>query len=211
MFCRNCGTQNQDGAGFCCSCGAPLSSGGPAGGGAAAKAKNINVKLIGIVAAVVVVLFVAFKLLFGGGGGPEKSATKFVDSIFKGDGKTVVNMLPDKVIEEIMDEEDMTKKEMIEELNDYLEDKKDDMDDRYDKWSVKCKVLDTEDFSKRELRNLADRYEDSYDIDVKAAKTVSVKATLKADGETDSNTMDIVMVKIGSKWYVDYNSVRYFL
>lgn len=211
MFCRNCGTQNQDGAGFCCSCGAPLSSGGPAGGGAAAKAKNINVKLIGIVAAVVVVLFVAFKLLFGGGGGPEKSATKFVDSIFKGDGKAIVNMLPDKVIEEIMDEEDMTKKEMIEELNDYLEDKKDDMDDRYDKWSVKCKVLDTEDFSKRELRNLADRYEDSYDIDVKAAKTVSVKATLKADGETDSNTMDIVMVKIGSKWYVDYNSVRYFL
>ena len=211
MFCRNCGTQNQDGAGFCCSCGAPLSSGGPAGGGAAAKAKNINVKLIGIVAAVVVVLFVAFKLLFGGGGGPEKSATKFVDSIFKGDGKAIVNMLPDKVIEEIMDEEDMTKKEMIAELNDGLEYIKDDMDDRYDKWSVKCKVLDTEDFSKRELRNLADRYEDSYDIDVKAAKTVSVKATLKADGETDSNTMDIVMIKVGGKWYLEYSSInRYF-
>lgn len=211
MFCRNCGTQNQDGAGFCCSCGAPLSSGGPAGGGAAAKAKNINVKLIGIVAAVVVVLFVAFKLLFGGGGGPEKSATKFVDSIFKGDGKAIVNMIPDKVIEEIMDEEDMTKKEMIEELNDGLEYIKDDMDDMYDKWSVKCKVLDTEDFSKRELRDLADRYEDSYDIDVKAAKTVSVKATLKADGETDSNTMDIVMIKVGGKWYLEYNSIyRYF-
>lgn len=211
MFCRNCGTQNQDGAGFCCSCGAPLSSGGPAGGGAAAKAKNINVKLIGIVAAVVVVLFVAFKLLFGGGGGPEKSATKFVDSIFKGDGKAIVNMIPDKVVEEIMDEEDMTKKEMIEELNDGLEYIKDDMDDMYDKWSVKCKVLDTEDFSKRELRDLADRYEDSYDIDVKAAKTVSVKATLKADGETDSNTMDIVMIKVGGKWYLEYNSIyRYF-
>ncbi len=211
MFCRNCGTQNQDGAGFCCSCGAPLSSGGPAGGGAAAKAKNINVKLIGIVAAVVVVLFVAFKLLFGGGGGPEKSATKFVDSIFEGDGKAIVNMIPDKVIEEIMDEEDMTKKEMIEELNDGLEYIKDDMDDMYDKWSVKCKVLDTEDFSKRELRNLADRYEDSYDIDVKAAKTVSVKATLKADGETDSNTMDIVMIKVGGKWYLEYSSInRYF-
>ncbi len=211
MFCRNCGTQNQDGAGFCCSCGAPLSSGGPAGGGAAAKAKNINVKLIGIVAAVVVVLFVAFKLLFGGGGGPEKSATKFVDSIFKGDGKAIVNMIPDKVIEEIMDEEDMTKKEMIEELNDGLEYIKDDMDDMYDKWSVKCKVLDTEDFSKRELRDLADRYEDSYDIDVKAAKTVSVKATLKADGETDSNTMDIVMIKVGGKWYLEYSSInRYF-
>ena len=211
MFCRNCGTQNQDGAGFCCSCGAPLSSGGPAGGGAAAKAKNINVKLIGIVAAVVVVLFVAFKLLFGGGGGPEKSATKFVDSIFKGDGKAIVNMIPDKVIEEIMDEEDMTKKEMIEELNDGLEYIKDDMDDMYDKWSVKCKVLDTEDFSKRELRDLADRYEDSYDIDVKAAKTVSVKATLKADGETDSNTMDIVMIKVGGTWYLEYSSInRYF-
>ena len=211
MFCRNCGTQNQDGAGFCCSCGAPLSSGGPAGGGAAAKAKNINVKLIGIVAAVVVVLFVAFKLLFGGGGGPEKSETKFVDSIFKGDGKAIVNMIPDKVIEEIMDEEDMTKKEMIEELNDGLEYIKDDMDDMYDKWSVKCKVLDTEDFSKRELRDLADRYEDSYDIDVKAAKTVSVKATLKADGETDSNTMDIVMIKVGGKWYLEYSSInRYF-
>lgn len=211
MFCRNCGTQNQDGAGFCCSCGAPLSSGGPAGGGAAAKAKNINVKLIGIVAAVIVVLFVAFKLLFGGGGGPEKSATKFVDSIFKGDGKAIVNMIPDKVIEEIMDEEDMTKKEMIEELNDGLEYIKDDMDDMYDKWSVKCKVLDTEDFSKRELRDLADRYEDSYDIDVKAAKTVSVKATLKADGETDSNTMDIVMIKVGGKWYLEYSSInRYF-
>lgn len=211
MFCRNCGTQNQDGAGFCCSCGAPLSSGGPAGGGAAAKAKNINVKLIGIVAAVVVVLFVAFKLLFGGGGGPEKSATKFVDSIFKGDGKAIVNMIPDKVIEEIMDEEDMTKKEMIEELNDGLEYIKDDMDDMYDKWSVKCKVLDTEDMSKRELRDLADRYEDRYDIDVKAAKTVSVKATLKADGETDSNTMDIVMIKVGGKWYLEYSSInRYF-
>jgi hypothetical protein len=169
------------------------------------------VKLIGIVAAVIVVLFVAFKLLFGGGGGPEKSATKFVDSIFKGDGKAIVNMIPDKVVEEIMDEEDMTKKEMIEELNDGLEYIKDDMDDMYDKWSVKCKVLDTEDFSKRELRDLADRYEDSYDIDVKAAKTVSVKATLKADGETDSNTMDIVMIKVGGKWYLEYSSInRYF-
>lgn len=213
MFCRNCGAQNQDGAAFCHSCGASLSDEAQPGGGSKVLAqKKPNLTLIGIAAvAVVAVILVIFAItrLFGGNS-PEKAATKFVNSVFKGDGKAIVSMLPDEVVETIVENRDMTKKEMISDLNDSLESSIKSMDRRYDKWSVTCKVLDSEDLSNRELDNLIERYKDRYDVKVTDAKKVSVKATLKADDTTDSSTIDIITIKVKGSWYLDYGSVSSF-
>lgn len=212
MFCRSCGAQNKDGASFCSACGTPLGSAGQAGGAFASQPavrKKTDGKLIAIAAAaVVVVAFLLFRLFFGGGS-PESVAEKCCKAVFKGDGKTIVSLMPDKVIKGICDEEDMTKKEMIAELNESLEDNIDDMDRRYDKWKVSCKVLDTVSASRSELRSVAEFYDDYYDVKVTDAKSVTVRLTLKADGDTETDTVDIVTIKVGGSWYLDYRVLRY--
>lgn len=208
MFCRSCGAQNKDDAAFCQSCGAPLSS---AGAEASAPSvpqqakKKPNVMVIGI-AAVAVVVIVALVMLMGGQS--EKDVVKkLVNGINKGEAKSIVALIPDEVIEE----SGMTKKKMINKMEDSLDDMRDEFDDMYDKWSISYKILDSEDYSKKELKNLNERYEDYYDvdIDIKAAKTMNVKLTAKFDGDTESNTVDLTVIKVGRSWYLDVGSLSY--
>lgn len=207
MFCRSCGAQNKDDAAFCLSCGAPLSSTGAEASvpAVARQAKKPNVMVIGI-AAVAVVVIVALVMLMGGRS--EKDVIKkLVKGINKGDAKSIVALIPDEVIEE----SGMTKKKMTNNLEDSLDEMRDEFDDMYDKWSISYKILDSEDYSKKELKNLNERYEDYYDvdIDIKAAKTMNVKLTAKLDDDTESNTVDLIVIKVGRSWYLDFASLSY--
>ena len=170
----------------------------------APAAKKPNRKKFAFIAAAAVVAIVFLSTLLGGRS-PEKTAGTLADAIFKGDGKLYVSLMPDEVIEHTCDNLDFdNKKELIEYANDSLKESVEYYNDTYDKWSYSYKCLDTEDFSKTELRDLSREYEDKFDIKVDAAKTVQIKVSLNLDGETESETSDIVVVKIGGTWYVDY-------
>ena len=184
MFCRSCGAQNKDDATFCQSCGAPLSSaGGESAGtvGAVRPAKKPNIVLIGGAAIIVAVAVLLFVLL---GGRSEKAVVKkLVNGVTKGNAKSIVALVPDKVIEEVCDIQDMTKKELTEDLDDELDDLLDNINDMYDKWKITYKITDTDDYSNKELKRLKESYDDNYDVKVKDAKKLSVKLTLEADGD----------------------------
>lgn len=235
MYCRRCGTQNQDGTAFCRSCGEPLNAAAPAGGRPAAPQfgnrptapqfgngpaapqygsrpvaaqpkKNNNLILIGVAAAAVaVVVFLLFKLFFGGGGGPESIAEKAVDCIIDADAAGLVDLLPDELVEALMEEEDMTRKEMISELQDTLDDQIKQMDRRYDNWKITYEIDEVEDLSRREIRTLTDAYDDYYnvDIDVTEGKRITFELTRIADGDTDRYTKDLVVIKVDGSWYLD--------
>ena len=212
MFCRNCGAQNKDGAAFCQSCGAPLN--GEEAGSAVSSiprpVKGNNILLLGgAAAAVVIVIIVALVMLLGGRS--EKNVVKgLINGITKGNAKSIVSLIPDKVIDEVCDEQDMTKKELTNELDDMLDDMLEMINDEYDKWSITYKILDTDDYSKKELRNLSETYEDEFDIKVKDAKELTVKLTVKADGDTDSNTIKVPVIKVGKSWYLDFSNFNMY-
>lgn len=221
MFCGKCGAQNEDGATFCKECGAPLTADAPTPAQAPADQNGQNVtvagnklpvnrnQLIGIVAvaAVVLVVIIIIASLLGGGGS-QGVAEKYVNAMYKGDGKTVVNLMPKEFIEEMCDKRDIDKGEMIEDMNDTLELMIDALDDEYDKWSVSAKATKAKDLSDKKIEELEDRYENSLDVDmdIQAAQEVTLEITVKADGDKETEKVKLTVIKVGGKWYMDYFS-----
>lgn len=179
----------------------------PAPNGTAPAAKRPDLKKLVPLGAAALAVIVALVFLLGGRS-PEKTATDYVNAIFKADGKLYATLMPDELIEWTCDDLGLdSKKEFIEYLQDFLQGIVDDYDDNYDKWSYSCKILDTEDYSKKDLRALSKQYEDEFDIKLDAAKTVETKVTFKLDGETSSSTERLVVIKVGGSWYMDYSAM----
>lgn len=211
MFCGRCGTQNADSSAFCSECGAPLKSAAPVSpsvrpmrpSGMPTGNNNRKIGMIAVAAAAVVVLAVVL-VIFVGGRSYKSTVNKFVKAAFSADGKTMLSLLPDEVVEAACEEENMTRREAIEYLSEEFEDGIGSITSYYDDWKCSCEILDTEDYSRRELRSLQEDYDDEFGIDVKDAKTVTVEIVVTADGdELYSETTDLVVIKIGRSWYID--------
>ncbi len=208
MFCGNCGTENPEGTPFCAGCGAAL-------GGTKSKGGNFKVNPKVIIAAVVGVLAVVIlvTLLFGGNS-PTKVVDKFMAAVVDADAKGMMKQVSDDVIDYMMEEEDMDKddwNDQLDDLSDNMKDMYEQMEDYYDgKVKITYDVKSEKDLDEDELEDLQDYYEDKYDIKVKDAKTVKVKVTTKCGDYKDSNTMELVVVKIGGKWSIDIDSADMF-
>lgn len=214
MFCGHCGAKNEDGAIFCASCGARLSGMDQTSNVISmpetAQQKKKNTK-IGIIFSVVVLLI----LVLAGGSlinaqSYKKTVKQFYKAAFATDAKKVMKLLPKKMIEEEMKNSDYDSyDDMIDDMQDSLDGATDVIETTYGKkWKGSYKILDVEDIEGSELRDIKEDYED-YDLKIKKAKKVDVKIKIKGDGKENSTTSDVVVIKIGMKWYLDIQNSNY--
>jgi uncharacterized membrane protein YvbJ len=219
MFCGKCGAKNDDSAVFCAECGnriqaaAPVAPAAPAANPAPAAApvatgskpgftlNNRNIGIIAVAAVAVIALLISCFFIFGG-----RSYKDVVKDYFKAtekaDAKLMMELLPDDLIKYVMKEEDMTKKEMTEDLQDSL-----DMIHRYyDEVKISYKITDTEDFDKDELKEIKEMYEE-IDVKVKDAMIVEVEVTMELDGDERTTTQELTLIKVGGSWYLDIEDV----
>ena len=203
MFCSKCGIPLEDGVSCCPNCSAPVKSASarivpPSAG------KSFNFKdprLLGAVAMVVAVILL-FTMCFGGQS-YKKAVGNLIDGVFDADAKQVLKSFPDKLIDQMCDEEDMSKKELTAYLNDELGDVVDDLDYYYgNNWSVSHKVTGTEKYDSDDLKWIKEEYAE-IGIKVKDAKIVTVKMTIKVDGESQTTEAEFGVIKVGNSWYVD--------
>lgn len=214
MFCGKCGTQNADGVAFCAGCGAAL--------GGAKKAKkfdlskiNINLKdrktLIGLGAGVLV-LIVLLVLLFSGRSA-KGTAEAFMDAMIDADSEAMFELVPDKVMDYLMEEEGMTKrdlKEMYEELDEELADTYEWMEDYYGgKLKITYEIVDEEDVDKDDLEDIKELYEE-VDVKVKDAKVFEIKMTMKVGSHKETQNLELTVIKVGGSWYIDVNDIPGF-
>lgn len=212
MFCGKCGTKNADDAQFCTGCGAKL-NGEQLVKNSTTVAVNSNDKnrKVGMIAvAVIAVVVIALIIALFGGRSYKATVEKFVNAQFDADAEAIFELIPEKMITYVLEEEgydDDELDEFIEEGNEELQDQLDDIE-RYlgEDWTVSHEILTVEDVTGDELDDLKDDYED-IDIKVSAAKTVEVELTVKA-GETEtSDSLDISLIKVGRSWYLDLQSM----
>ena len=219
MFCGKCGAKNDDSAVFCAECGnriqaaAPVAPAAPAANPAPAAApvatgskpgftlNNRNIGIIAVAAVAVIALLISCFFIFGG-----RSYKDVVRDYFKAtekaDAKLMMELLPDDLIKYVMKEEDMTKKEMTEDLQDSL-----DMIHRYyDEVKISYEITDTEDFDKDELKEIKEMYE-AIDVKVKDAMIVEVEVTMELDGDERTTTQELTLIKVGGSWYLDIEDV----
>lgn len=197
MFCGKCGTQNEDDAVFCIGCGARLDGGqGTADAGkpeSPQTAAKLDHKKIGMIAVAIVAVLAIFLVIGLVGRKPyEKTAVRFFKEAADGDAKAMLKLLPPEMVDYM---EDMygDRKALIKSLE------SDDLEGM--KVSVKC--LDSEDVDSDDLADIKENYKDYLDIKVSDAKQVKLKITVKEDGETESDTIDIGVIKVGGSWYID--------
>ncbi len=222
MFCPQCGAQNADGSRFCGKCGEPMnpvnsgsnlpvvtrSSGKPASSVVTDVLTFLkaNVKLVGIVAGALAAILL-FSLLFGGRG-YKKTVNKFMDSVLDMDAKGMVAMLPDEVLDAALEEEGYSKKDMkklIAQLQEELDSAMSYMNMMGD-LKIKYKIVDAEDVSGEDLAYLKEMYSE-LGVKVSAAKEVEVELSVKVLGMTQTETLELVVIKIGRSWYIEADSM----
>lgn len=216
MFCGKCGTKNSDDAVFCKECGAPIGTAQKGPDKLAAvpsyslqssqRNRVVGIAAVGVVAVVVIALL--FALLSGRS--YKSTVTKFLDATFEADAKTILNLVPDNMIDYMLDDTGYDRADMNDALDELSEELQDEIDyiTRYlgDDWKVSYEILSTEDISAKELRELKSDYEE-YDVAVSTAKNVEVTVTVKAADMETSNTIEIPVIKVGRSWYLDVENL----
>ena len=193
MLCKKCGTENPDGAKYCSKCGNALIE--------KSTAKKNREK--GIVLALCVIVAVVLLVYTLGGRSYKKTIDTFVTSQFAVDAQSIVELLPEKVLDKELEETGYSKTELVEETNDSLK-KQVDYIDQYlgDDWKLSYKMTNVEDVTGDDLNDLKSNYED-INVKVSAAKTVEVEFTLKGDETEISNSLEVSVIKVDRSWYLD--------
>lgn len=193
MLCKKYGTENPDGAKYCSKCGKALNE--------KSTAKKNREK--GIVLALCVIVAVVLLVYTLGGRSYKKTIDTFVTSQFAVDAQSIVELLPEKVLDKELEETGYSKTELVEETNDSLK-KQVDYIDQYlgDDWKLSYKMTNVEDVTGDDLNDLKSNYED-INVKVSAAKTVEVEFTLKGDETEISNSLEVSVIKVDRSWYLD--------
>lgn len=193
MLCKKCGTENPDGTKYCSKCGKALNE--------KSTAKKNREK--GIVLALCVIVAVVLLVYTLGGRSYKKTIDTFVTSQFAVDAQSIVELLPEKVLDKELEETGYSKTELVEETNDSLK-KQVDYIDQYlgDDWKLSYKMTNVEDVTGDDLNDLKSNYED-INVKVSAAKTVEVEFTLKGDETEISNSLEVSVIKVDRSWYLD--------
>lgn len=212
-FCGKCGAKNDDGARYCVKCGAELkmvsntSKLMPVSKMPVAD-RNKKIGMLAVAAAVIIV--VALAVFLFGGRSYKSTIKQYVENQFDGDVKALFELIPDDVIDYVLEEDGYDKDDLddlIDEADEELKDQIGSLDDYFgENWETSYEILAVEDMKGDDLDDIQDNYEDA-DIKISAAKIAEVEILVTADETETSNTLDVSLIKVGRSWYLDVISM----
>lgn len=222
MFCKNCGAQINEGSKFCPKCGTPAGNaggaapggtqGGYGGGGSVRTAKKPPYLAIGVVAVVAVVVIVAAvligKAIFGKG--YEKPLKTLIKGVEEQDGEMILSAFSEKTIDAMEEQSGMKKSELEDMMEEEFEYMFTDEDIDGDDIEIKYEVEKVKKLDKDDIKDIEDELKDYYDIkeDISAARELDVVLTTYIDGdEEDEEDVELIVIKVDGKWYLDIDSM----
>ena len=157
--------------------------------------KKIPVKLIGIAAGALVLILVLIILLSGGGNSSEKIALKFTEAMIHLDIKTIEKCVEPRVWKYI------EKESYLDELDEYAEEIK----ELLNTIKLSYKVIDQEELDEYDLEDINDHF--AYRLnreryDAKSGISYTINVTGKYFGQRFDENLEVVVIKVGGKWYV---------
>lgn len=219
-FCTNCGAEMDDLAAVCGNCGTALAEASapaeiptaPVKANPLKDAMNkVSRKTLAIAGAVVAAIVVIVIIASAFSGGPDDAVKKYYKAMAEGDGKKLAECIFDYGSKDYADKQVSNYKDIAKEAAEEFE------DEYGDKAKLKIKVLDTYTYDKDddEFDSVADDLIDGKDYlkeeyddidfsrdDVKKVARVCYRAEITGDDGTEVSYRSVLVVKIGSDWYV---------
>lgn len=193
QFCNQCGESLADGTTFCPKCGnqmnpskAPTNNAGEAGAGGFGNKNNI-IKIAIAVVAVLALVFIVKQFIGGGNKSVDATVKSFMNGLVKGDADKVLDCFPEAMIDELSSSEKKEFKANVKEYKEYFKE-------------LKFKITDKEEYDDEDLEYLQEEWEDYFKV--KKAYNVEVEITMELLGVKNTDSLDLVVVKIGSKYYI---------
>lgn len=221
MYCTNCGTKNDDNARFCVECGEKLEnyipgkSIIPAERIVSAEKGGIRKNIFPIVVLVILaVAVIAFPKLIISGHVEEKIIKEFIEAEMTGDAEKITDIVPEEILEAAKTQGGMSREEFTEELQEQLDSVYDNLESTYGTdWKYSCKITSIDKVTQEELEELENTYSEEFEteLDIAAAKTAKVEIAVKGDKIDNSVSLDVGLIKVKNKWYIDFASLMYLL
>ena len=211
MFCGKCGAKNSDNAQICTNCGAKLKKSNSKKRIHTDPIQDAKNKKIGIIAVVTTIIIIVIIGTFLFGGRSYKSTIdKFINETFNANGEAILDLMPEKMIDYALAEENYDSDE-LEDLIDDIDDELQEQVDYFDKyfgegWTVSYEIVSEENVTGDDLDEIIDKY-DEVDVEVSEAKKVEVEITVNASETETSNSLHVPLIKSGRSWYLDAMSM----
>lgn len=227
MYCPKCGTQINEGAAFCPQCGTPISTPSQP---QKSEAQNKNYqnnkntfntvkthkkKKKGILIAIVAVLLIAgittATVILCRGKSYEKVIEEFLDAGFTNDVESVLNLMPDEFVSQLMQEYGYSPSErykFILELSNNPENIVDTLTDTYgENWDYSYEIDTVIDIPEQELQqtllDLKSYFSSQLNFDnITHLKGVYFTIHIESENGNESMPMGLLLGKIDGSWYV---------
>ena len=169
--------------------------------------KKIKVGIIAGIAAVVVAVILI--VILAGGNSMESAVEKYMDAQINGDAKAVFELIPDELVEYMLDEEGYDEDEfdiMIEDLNEEFQNGFENVSEEIGEgWDVTYEIENSKRLRGDDLDELQEFYED-FGLEVSEARKVNITLEFTADDLETTNSIRAIFVNIGNSWYLDVDS-----
>lgn len=208
MFCGKCGTENAEGAKFCKACGAKLEKINldntvrivPCEN----AQKNKKIGIIVSIAALAAVICIVIALF--GGRSYKSIIKKYMAASLKADGKTIVNLIPDKMLDYAMEESGYDHEEfesLVDDIDEQLQEAVNSIDDYLGAdWKASYEIIEDEEIKGDDLDDIKSEYEVA-DLKISAARKIEIEITVKGAEEEKKVSMSVPLIKCGNSWYLD--------
>lgn len=142
---------------------------------------------------------------------PEAVVEKFMDCLIDADAKGMFDLVPDAVLEYAMEQDDMSKSDFddqVGELSDMLQESYDYVEEMTgEKLKMSYEITDSYEMDEDEVADLQEDYDDA-DVEIEEAKVFEVDFTMEVAGEEQTQSLEIVVIKVDGKWYVEMGSLE---
>ena len=223
MFCTECGAKNEDSAKFCVECGAKLGNSNvrikiptPSGTDSGMNKKvirnprkKINVIPI-IILLILAVAVVTFPRLILSGQSEKKLIKEFIKAEMTADGEKVIEILPDEIVEAAETQGGMTKNEFIKAVQEQLNSAMNTVVNTYgEEWKYSYEIKSIKKASQEDIEEWKNTYKDGFemDVDISEGKICEVEINFNGNEIRNTSNIELNLVKIRGKWYVDFASL----
>ena len=187
MFCTECGAKNEDSAKFCVDCGAKLGN------------SNVRIKIP-----------TPSETDSGMNKKVIRKPRKKIKAEMTADGEKVVEILPDEITEAAEAQGGITKDEFIQAVQDQLSSTLSAVISTYGEgWKYSYKIKNIKKASQEDIEDWKNTYKNEFEIDVDISEGKICEVEINFNGNEINNTSNIELnlVKIRGKWYVDFASL----